>query len=170
MRFTCHSWIHSNQYNMHLVHWLISSPLHLHHSGPIIQHIVDVDCAELGINFSQIIQKMRTVLNPFNMNPNLHEDPDLSGPFLFCMLFGLAQLLAGKVHFGVILGWTSIASLLLYMIFNLLAGSNGNLDLYRCVSIVGYSLVPMVVFATLSVFLPSRYSSFLRSFACRSFW
>ena len=100
---------------------------------------------------------MLSILNPFKMNTTLHEDPDLSGPFMFCMLFGLCQLLSGKVHFGVILGWTSVASMFLYMVYNLLAGSNGNLDLYRSVSLVGYSLVPLVLFSLVSVFIPGRY-------------
>lgn len=116
-----------------------------------------VRCAELGINVGQITQKMLNILNPFRINPSLHEEADLSGPFLFCVLFGLAQLLSGKVHFGVILGWTSIASVFLYLVYNLLAGRNGNLDLYRCVSILGYSLVPIVLFSTVSIFLPNRY-------------
>jgi len=111
---------------------------------------------ELGINISQILKRTRTVLNPFRINPDLHEDADLSGPIMFCMLFGLCQLLAGKVHFGVILGWMTLASLFLYMVFNLLAGKNGSLDLYRCVSLVGYCLIPMVLFSAVSIFLPSR--------------
>lgn len=111
---------------------------------------------ELGINVTQITQRMLSILNPFKMNTSLHEDPDLSGPFMFCMLFGLCQLLSGKVHFGVILGWTSVASMFLYMVYNLLAGSNGNLDLYRSVSLVGYSLVPLVLFSLVSVFIPGR--------------
>jgi hypothetical protein len=116
---------------------------------------------ELGINISQILKRTRTVLNPFRINPDLHEDADLSGPIMFCMLFGLCQLLAGKVHFGVILGWMTLASLFLYMVFNLLAGKNGSLDLYRCVSLVGYCLIPMVLFSAVSIFLPSRYEGFL---------
>lgn len=117
--------------------------------------------AELGINIPQILKRTRTVLNPFRINPDLHEDADLSGPIMFCMLFGLCQLLAGKVHFGVILGWMTLASLFLYMVFNLLAGKNGSLDLYRCVSLVGYCLIPMVLFSAVSIFLPSRYEGFL---------
>lgn len=111
---------------------------------------------ELGINVGQITQKMVNILNPFRINPSLHEEPDLSGPFLFCVLFGLAQLLSGKVHFGIILGWTSVASVFLYLVYNLLAGRNGNLDLYRCVSILGYSLVPIILFSTVSIFLRNR--------------
>ncbi|CAM6099825.1 unnamed protein product [Calypogeia fissa] len=116
---------------------------------------------ELGINIHQIVRKTMTVLNPFRINPDLHEDADLSGPFIFCMLFGLCQLLGGKFHFGIILGWTSLASIFLYIVFNLLAGRNGSLDLYRCFSLVGYCLLPMVVFSALSLFVPHGFITFI---------
>jgi hypothetical protein len=115
-----------------------------------------VGMAELGINFTQISRKMLTIVNPFQRVMHLHEDADLAGPFIFCMLFGVCQLLAGKLHFGVILGWTSLASLFVYMVLNLLAGRYGSLDLYHCGSLVGYSLLPMVIFSLLSIFVPGR--------------
>ncbi|BBN07604.1 protein YIPF5/7 [Marchantia polymorpha subsp. ruderalis] len=119
---------------------------------------------ELGINVPQIIRKTLTVLNPLRINPDLHEDADLSGPFMFCMLFGLCQLLAGKFHFGIILGWTSLASLFLYVVFNLLAGRNGSLELYRAFSLVGYCLLPMVIFSALFLFVPhGRIITFIMS-------
>ncbi|XP_042399426.1 protein YIPF5 homolog [Zingiber officinale] len=109
---------------------------------------------ELGINTRQIWRKTLSIMNPFRVNPNLHEDGDLSGPFLFLMAFGLFQLLAGKFHFGIILGWVTVASLFLYVVFNMLAGRNGNLDLYRCLSLIGYCMLPMVIFSALSLFVP----------------
>ncbi|WOL06883.1 hypothetical protein Cni_G15617 [Canna indica] len=109
---------------------------------------------ELGINTRQIWRKTLSILNPLRVNANLHEDGDLSGPFLFLMAFGLFQLLAGKFHFGIILGWVIVAALFLYVVFNMLAGRNGNLDLYRCVSLVGYCMLPMVIFSALSLFVP----------------
>ncbi|MCL7043517.1 hypothetical protein MKW94_026503 [Papaver nudicaule] len=109
---------------------------------------------ELGINTRQIWKKSTSILNPFRVNPNLHEDADLSGPFLFLMAFGLFQLLAGKLHFGILLGWVTVASLFLYVVFNMLAGKNGNLDLYRCLSLIGYCMLPMVILSASSLFLP----------------
>ncbi|KAF6165969.1 hypothetical protein GIB67_012866 [Kingdonia uniflora] len=109
---------------------------------------------ELGINTPQIWRKTKSILNPFRVNPNLHEDADLSGPFLFIVAFGLFQLLAGKFHFGIILGWVIVAAMFLYVVFNMLAGRNGNLDLYRCVSILGYCMLPMVILSAMSLFLP----------------
>ncbi|KAG9158615.1 hypothetical protein Leryth_019214 [Lithospermum erythrorhizon] len=66
---------------------------------------------ELGINTKQIYQKTMSIINPFRVKPDLHEDADLSGPFLFVIAFGLFQLLAGKLHFGIILGWVTVASM-----------------------------------------------------------
>ncbi|KAK4359752.1 hypothetical protein RND71_021981 [Anisodus tanguticus] len=109
---------------------------------------------ELGINTKQIYQKTLSILNPFRVKPDLHEDADLSGPFIFLMAFGLFQLLAGKLHFGIILGWVIMASLFLYVVFNMLAGRNGNLDLYRCVSLIGYCMLPIVILSAISLFLP----------------
>ncbi|MCE2055525.1 hypothetical protein HAX54_042803 [Datura stramonium] len=109
---------------------------------------------ELGINTKQIYQKTLSILNPFRVKADLHEDADLSGPFIFLMAFGLFQLLAGKLHFGIILGWVIMASLFLYVVFNMLAGRNGNLDLYRCVSLIGYCMLPIVILSAISLFLP----------------
>ncbi|PIN24517.1 Rab GTPase interacting factor, Golgi membrane protein [Handroanthus impetiginosus] len=109
---------------------------------------------ELGINTKQIYQKTLSILNPFRINHHLHEDADLSGPFLFLMAFGLFQLLAGKLHFGIILGWVTIASMVLYVVFNMLAGKNGNLDMYKCLSLIGYCMLPIVMLSALSLFLP----------------
>ncbi|VFQ62843.1 unnamed protein product [Cuscuta campestris] len=109
---------------------------------------------ELGINTKQIYQKTLSILNPFRVKADLHEDADLSGPFLFLIAFGLFQLLAGKFHFGIILGWVVMASVFLYVVFNMLAGRNGSLDLYRCVSLVGYCMLPIVILSAVSLFLP----------------
>ncbi|MQM14488.1 hypothetical protein Taro_047417 [Colocasia esculenta] len=65
---------------------------------------------ELGINTRQIWRKTRSILNPIRVNANLHEDADISSPFLFLMAFGLFQLRAGKLHFGIILGWVTVAA------------------------------------------------------------
>ncbi|KAK7279034.1 hypothetical protein RJT34_24077 [Clitoria ternatea] len=111
---------------------------------------------ELGINTKQIWNKTTSILNPLRVaNPNnLHDDADLSGPVLLLMSFGLFQLLAGKIHFGIILGWVTVSALFLYVVFNMLAGRNGTLDLYRCVSLIGYCMLPMVILSALSLFLP----------------
>lgn len=109
---------------------------------------------ELGINTRQIWSKTVSILNPLRVNAQLHEDADLSGPFLLVVGFGLFQLLAGKIHLGIILGWMTVASIFLYVVFNMLAGRNGNLDLHRCLSLIGYSMMPIVILSALALFVP----------------
>ncbi|GFQ01251.1 protein yipf5 [Phtheirospermum japonicum] len=109
---------------------------------------------ELGINIKQIYQKTLSIVNPFRINYHLHEDANLSGPFLFLIAFGLFQRLAGQLHFGIILRWVTMASMFLYVVFNMLAGKNGNLDMYKCLSLIGYCMLPIVMLSTLSLFLP----------------
>lgn len=108
---------------------------------------------ELGINIPQIFQKMLSILNPIRVNADLHEESDLSGPLMFCVFFGLCQLLHGKVQLGIILGWSCAASLSLYLSLLLLAGGSG-VDLHRCCSVAGYSLLPVALFSALSLLLP----------------
>eukprot|EP00898_Chlorokybus_atmophyticus_P009228 jgi/Chlat1/935/Chrsp108S01427 len=109
---------------------------------------------ELGINFSQIYRRTKAVLHPLKMEPHLMEDGDLSGPLMFCLLFGACQLLLGKLHFGYILGWGVLGSLLIYALFNLLAGQGSGVDLYRCTSVAGYCLLPMALFSSITALVP----------------
>ncbi|KAJ8899620.1 hypothetical protein K2173_018594 [Erythroxylum novogranatense] len=109
---------------------------------------------ELGIHPDQIWRKTKSILNPFRVNSSVHKDSDLSGPIFFYLSLCLFQLLAGKIQFGVILGWIVVSSIFLYVVFNMLAGRNGNLDLHTCTSVVGYCLLPVVVFSAVSLFVP----------------
>eukprot|EP00899_Mesostigma_viride_P007894 jgi/Mesvir1/17105/Mv07540-RA.1 len=114
---------------------------------------------ELGINFSDIWKKTMAVLHPLRrrLDTGLMEEGDLSGPLLFCLMLGGVQLLAGKLYFGYILGWGVMAAMFLYATTNLLAGRQGEgVDLYRCCSVVGYCLLPMVVFSAICLLLPHR--------------
>ncbi|KAF4355057.1 hypothetical protein CsatB_016550 [Cannabis sativa] len=109
---------------------------------------------ELGIHPDQIWKKTKSILNPFRVNPVVYKDSDLSGPILLYMSLCLFQLLAGKIQFGVILGWIVVSSIFLYVVFNMLAGRNGNLDLHTCTSVVGYSMLPVVILSAASLFVP----------------
>ena len=65
----------------------------------------------------------------------------------------------GKLHFGYVLGWTLAFMLAIYWLVNLLADANGagaGIELYRCSSLYGYCMLPLVLFAGLAVFLPHR--------------
>ncbi|KAK4797924.1 hypothetical protein SAY86_030250 [Trapa natans] len=109
---------------------------------------------ELGIHLDQIWKKTKAILNPLRANPAIHRDSDLSGPIILYLSLCLFQLLAGKIQFGVILGWIVVSSIFLYIVFNMLAGRNGRLNLHTCTSIVGYCLLPLVILSAASLFLP----------------
>ncbi|XP_037492205.1 protein YIPF5 homolog [Jatropha curcas] len=109
---------------------------------------------ELGIHPDQIWRKTKSIMNPFRVNPTVHKDSDLSGPIFLYLSLCLFQLLAGKIQFGVILGWIVVSSIFLYVVFNMLAGRNGNLDLHTCTSVLGYCLLPVVILSAISLFMP----------------
>ncbi|KAI5577750.1 hypothetical protein BDE02_09G135500 [Populus trichocarpa] len=111
---------------------------------------------ELGIHPDQIWKKTKSILNPFRVNPTFHKDSDLSGPIFLYLSFCLFQLLAGKIQFGVILGWIVVSSIFLYVVFNMLAGRHGNLDLHTCTSVIGYCLLPEVILSAVSLFVPQN--------------
>lgn len=86
-----------------------SAPPTLFSGGPIASSSGSFDdepplLEELGINTRQIWRKTASILNPIRLDPGLHEDGDLSGPFMSLLSFGLFQLLAGKLYFGIVLG------------------------------------------------------------------
>lgn len=109
---------------------------------------------ELGIHPEQIWKKTKSILNPFRVNPVVHKDSDLSGPIILYLSLCLFQLLAGKIQFGVILGWIVVSSMFLYVVFNMLAGRNGKLNLHACTSVVGYCMLPVVILSAATLFLP----------------
>ncbi|KAJ9181407.1 hypothetical protein P3X46_009540 [Hevea brasiliensis] len=109
---------------------------------------------ELGIHPDQIWRKTKSIMNPFRVNPTVHKDSDLSGPFFLYFSLCLFQLLAGKFQFGVILGWIVVSSIFLYVVFNMLAERNGNLNLHTCTSVLGYCLLPVVMLSAISLFMP----------------
>lgn len=109
---------------------------------------------ELGIHPDQIWKKTWSILNPFRINQTVHRDSDLSGPIFLYLALCLFQLLAGKIQFGVILDWVVVSSIFLYIVYNMLAGRNGNLNLHTCTSLVGYFLLPVVILSPVSLFVP----------------
>ena len=67
-------------------------------------------------------------------------------------------LQAGKLHFGVMLGWSVVSSLIVWLVVNSMAGADNpdsqHLGLYSCCCLLGYCLLPMVVFAVLALIIP----------------
>jgi len=107
---------------------------------------------ELGISFPDIKKKALVVLYPFRRYDNENMgNPDLIGPLIFCLIFGSILLLRGKVHFGYIYGVSSLGSIGVHLILNLM--SETHLEPSNTGSILGYCLLPIVVLSAISTFL-----------------
>jgi len=113
---------------------------------------------ELGINIGAVLRKARAVANPFSKIDNTFvDDADMTGPVLLWVLLGLAHTFQKKVQFSIIYSQMIVGCLSVYFIFNLM--SSRGIDLYRSTSVVGYSLLPIVV---LSFLAPIKYYKALR--------
>jgi len=107
---------------------------------------------ELGIDLQQIYQTTMTVLNPSKpAATTLMDDPDLSGPLIFCLGFGGLLLLSGKIHFGFIYGVALIGAIAMYTLLNLMSVNGVSASV--TVSVLGYCMLPMCVLAVISALL-----------------
>lgn len=116
---------------------------------------------ELGIDIKLIVQRTLAVSIPFKQVPTLanNSDSDLAGPLVICMLLGMCMLLVGKIHFGYIYGFGLLGTTAMYIIINLMSHeSNAQwpLSFDRTMSILGYSLVPIVVLSLVAIFIDLR--------------
>lgn len=70
----------------------------------------------------------------------------------------VSPLQMGKVHFGVLLGWSVVQSVVLWFMVNQIASNEAAehraLDLYSCCCIVGYGMVPLLVLSVAVLFTP----------------
>lgn len=116
---------------------------------------------ELGINVPAVISKAKAVANPFShIDSSFADEADMTGPVFFCLLLGFLLLLQKKVQFGVIYGQATVGCLAAYLVFNLM--SQRGIDLYRSTSVLGYSMLPMVILSFCAVFLPAHSMKVLR--------
>jgi protein YIPF5/7 len=86
-------------------------------------------------------------------------DVDMAGPLLFAAALAALHLLHGRLHFGVILGWTACADVLFWFLIHQLAGAGQEgekevVDLYNCSACLGYCLLPMLAANAAAFFLP----------------
>jgi hypothetical protein len=97
-------------------------------------------------------------MNPFKqIDRHIMDDTDLFGPVIFCLAFGMFLLISGKVHFGYIYGIAMMGCAFMFCILNLMA-MNG-IDIYRVASVLGYSMLPIVLLSSTSTLLHLRYVS-----------
>ena len=132
---------------------------------------------ELGIDFSHIFKKILVVINPWKViDEPLINDADLVGPIIFCFILSLFLLL---VNFSIWFDFRRDASssdthldissqdVLLcasvhclqhsYILLKLLSdSSSNNVSLTSVMSILGYSMIPLLFLSMFSVVFPVR--------------
>ncbi|KAK8818281.1 hypothetical protein WA556_006101, partial [Blastocystis sp. ATCC 50177/Nand II] len=124
---------------------------------------------ELGIDFSHIYNKIWVVLNPrARIDSVLSQDADLTGPILFCFLIALLLLLRGRVQFGYTYGFFFAGCFLIYLLIGLLNDSATGVTLSSITSILGYSIIPIVLLSGVSLVIPAKsiVSYILAIFCC----
>jgi len=138
-----------------------SQPPHPHASGVDMSADYENEpplLEELGINIGAVVNKARTVANPFSkIDSSFADDADMTGPVVLGILLGFAHMFQKKVQFSVIYSQMIVGCLSVYFIFNLM--STRGIDLYRSTSVLGYSLLPIVI---LSFLAPIKYMGSLR--------
>ena len=107
---------------------------------------------ELGIDFNLIINRTKQVINPVMDSPvSFSKEADLVGPLVLCLLLGGILLLGGKSHFGYIYGLSILSCLGIYLLLGGLAPHTPQFMLV--VSVLGYSILPILLLATLGIFV-----------------
>eukprot|EP00775_Hariotina_reticulata_P010855 gene10855-11009_t len=113
---------------------------------------------ELGIDIPAILERTKSILL-YQMKSSCLDELDFGGALIFLLLLGGLHLLLGKVHFGVLLGWSVVQSILLWFVVNQIASNEAAehraLDLYSCCCIVGYGMVPLI-FLSIAVLLTPK--------------
>mmetsp|Transcript_15188 Transcript_15188/g.39114 ORF Transcript_15188/g.39114 Transcript_15188/m.39114 type:complete len:296 (-) Transcript_15188:100-987(-) len=107
---------------------------------------------ELGINVEHIVLRMKGVALFKQIDQDVLEDADLSGPIAIIMTLGTCLLLAGKIQFGYLYGLGVSGCMSIWLLINVMS-QKGGIDLYRTTSILGYGLIPIVVLAFFGIFL-----------------
>lgn len=119
---------------------------------------------ELGIDPARILGKTLNSINPFKsaaaMEESAHfrDDPDLAGPLIYFILFGIVLLLSGKMQFGYIYGLALISSTFMWVLVNLM--NKTDVAFSPVMSILGYSMLPILILATFTIFIPSSWITF----------
>ncbi|TBU02664.1 protein transport protein Yip1 [Hamiltosporidium tvaerminnensis] len=109
---------------------------------------------ELGINFGTIKKESMLVTRVFNrshINYGFLESADISGPLIFIILFSFFLLLNGKIHFGYVYFISLISTLFMFFLLNVM--NNKWIDFIKCCSVMGYSLLPVLLYSFLSILM-----------------
>lgn len=107
---------------------------------------------ELGIRFDHILSKTLAVMYPSRrLSEEVIDDADLAGPLVFALLLGSCLLLAGKVHFGYIYGFSVVGTIAFHAVLGLL--HHQAVSYWLTCSVLGYCLLPVIALAVVSILL-----------------
>ncbi|KAK9826895.1 hypothetical protein WJX81_006155 [Elliptochloris bilobata] len=114
---------------------------------------------ELGIDVQAILRRSLAILTGRLGSAHM-ADLDMGGPLAYALLLASVHLLTGKLHFGVILGWSVVGSTAVWFVANNIGGGSadtpdgGAPGLYDCCCLLGYCLLPLIVHALVSLLMP----------------
>jgi hypothetical protein len=80
----------------------------------------------------------------------------MTGPIFVAILFGLSFLFRGRVEFGNIYGFGLTGCVGIFLIINLMSKRGQYVELYSCMSILGYSLLPFCILAYIPIFFEMK--------------
>lgn len=128
---------------------------------------------ELEIYPSQILEKTKAVLNPFQSSENdikFLSETDLAGPIGFYLALAFCLFLSDtrKDIFGYVYGLSIISVIFMYILLNLMSLKNDSpISIINVASILGYAVAPIVFLSLLGVFysLKNKFGIILALFA-----
>ena len=106
---------------------------------------------DLGIEPDKICKKYKAILTQMGIKEVADYD-DMSGTLFIAGMFGFLLMLRGKIQFGYIYGCGLTGCMLMCLLINLLTKKGVYVELYSCMSILGYSLLPFCILASGSLF------------------
>eukprot|EP01025_Chloroclados_australasicus_P064516 TRINITY_DN8631_c0_g1_i1.p3 TRINITY_DN8631_c0_g1~~TRINITY_DN8631_c0_g1_i1.p3 ORF type:complete len:244 (+),score=42.14 TRINITY_DN8631_c0_g1_i1:253-984(+) len=111
---------------------------------------------ELGIDIPEISKRIRAVLF-HRLSANNLEELDGAGAVLIVGVMAALHLLMGKLHFGVLLGWSVVGGAMVWLVVRQLAAADTtevkNLDIFSCCCVLGYCQIPLVVYSGLEILI-----------------
>ena len=108
---------------------------------------------DLDIDINMITKKFIAILTQRGLSENtIATYDDMAGPIFVAVIFGISLLMKGRVGFGNIYGFGLTGCIGIFCIINLMSRRGQYVELYGCISILGYSLLPFDVLALISIF------------------
>lgn len=128
---------------------------------------------ELEIYPTQILEKTKAVLNPFQSSENdikFLSESDLAGPIGFYLALAFCLFLSDtrKDIFGYVYGLSIISVIFMYILLNLMSLKNDSpISIINVASILGYAVAPIVFLSFLGMFysLKNKFGFILALFA-----